>query len=137
MAVLNPRYALLTVAYCIMIFILSSMPYPERFSTGIRDEDKVAHCVLYGGLAFVVSMGLRKRGRPVRPSVQFLAPVLFAFLYGISDECHQFFVPGRTADPWDACSDALGGLLVQIVLCFFVWRLHRVSGKPENAPRIG
>jgi len=137
MAVLDRRFVLLTVAYCVMIFILSSIPSPERFfTTGIQNEDKVEHCILYGGLACVVSMGIRKRGRPVNPIVQFAVPILFAFLYGISDECHQYFVPGRTSDIWDAVSDATGGLLMQIFLCVFVWRLYRAH-KTEDPPRVG
>lgn len=136
MAVLNRRYALLVVAYCAMIFILSSMPYPREFSTGIENEDKVAHCILYGGLAFLVSMGLRKRGRPVSRGIQFVVPILFAFLYGVSDEFHQYFVPGRSCDPKDALSDATGALIMQIILCVFVWKLHRPS-KTEDPPRVG
>lgn len=137
MAALNRRYMWLTLAYCVLIFILSSIPSPQRyFTTGIDNEDKVEHCILYGGLAFLASMGIRKRGRPVHPLIQFAAPVLFVFLYGISDECHQYFVPGRTSDIWDAVSDATGGLIMQIILCVFVWKLHRPL-KAEDPPRVG
>jgi VanZ family protein len=41
-----------------------------------------------------------------------LAACAFAFCvaYGISDEWHQSFVPGRHADPWDVAKDAAGAL---------------------------
>lgn len=46
--------------------------------------------------------------------------VVCASLYGISDEIHQIFVPGRTADPvdWlvDTCGAALGALILYAVL---------------------
>jgi VanZ family protein len=39
-----------------------------------------------------------------------LAAVTLAFCiaYGISDEWHQSFVPGRHADAWDVLKDAIG-----------------------------
>jgi VanZ family protein len=33
-----------------------------------------------------------------------------AILYGLSDEWHQSFVPGRTPDVWDLVVDAIGAL---------------------------
>lgn len=48
------------------------------------------------------------------------ASVLCASLYGISDEIHQIFVPGRTADPvdWlvDTCGAALGAFAAYAIL---------------------
>ena len=41
---------------------------------------------------------------------------VFSCLYGISDELHQLFVPGRNADVYDAVSDAAGALIVITVL---------------------
>jgi VanZ family protein len=37
--------------------------------------------------------------------------VLLSFLYGISDEIHQHFVPYRSADLMDVLADMLGGLM--------------------------
>lgn len=135
MSVLNPRYALVTVAYCVMLFWLSSTASPVHLKPMFPGEDKLVHAVLYGGLALVVSMGLRRRGRPVSTLVQFWGPVAFAFLYGISDEFHQRFVPGRTADVWDACADGAGALVMQIVLCRYVWRLRRGS-ETKDTPGV-
>lgn len=48
------------------------------------------------------------------------AAVLCASLYGISDEIHQIFVPGRTADPvdWlvDTCGATLGAFIAYAIL---------------------
>lgn len=49
----------------------------------------------------------------------FLLVLLIAFIYGISDEIHQAFVPGRTASIFDAISDGFGGLIGAII---FRWR---------------
>jgi len=37
--------------------------------------------------------------------------MLFCSLYGISDEWHQSFVPGRDADPFDWLADSIGGAI--------------------------
>jgi len=36
---------------------------------------------------------------------------LLTLVYGVSDEVHQRFVPGRTPDPWDVVADATGGAI--------------------------
>lgn len=125
---MNPRYTVLTVFYCAGLFWLSSTASPIHFQPALPGEDKLLHAGLYGGLAFVVSMGLRRRGRPVGSAVQFWAPIIFAGLYGVSDEWHQSFVPGRTPDFWDVCADTAGAVIVQLVLCRYVWHLHRAPG---------
>lgn len=40
-----------------------------------------------------------------------VAAVLLATLYGVSDELHQSFVPGRSADRYDVLADCLGAAL--------------------------
>ncbi|HZJ10327.1 MAG TPA: VanZ family protein [Trueperaceae bacterium] len=64
-------------------------------------SDKVAHAFAYlvlGGLA-ALATGSRAGG------------ALLAVLYGISDEIHQSFVPGRTPELWDLVADASGALV--------------------------
>lgn len=50
--------------------------------------------------------------------------VILAFvitcLYGVSDEFHQKFVPGRTPDVYDVVADAIGGLF--FLGTYLVWR---------------
>lgn len=36
---------------------------------------------------------------------------LFSFLYGLSDEWHQSFVPGRQVELGDLLADGIGGFL--------------------------
>ena len=46
-------------------------------------------------------------GRPATARVMLLA-VLISTLYGVTDELHQAFVPGRVADAWDVLKDLAG-----------------------------
>lgn len=55
-------------------------------------------------LARALAGGLR---RPVTVRVAALA-VLISALYGVTDELHQSFVPGRFADAWDLLKDVAG-----------------------------
>lgn len=121
---MKPPYLLLTAAYCAGIFFLSSSVNPVGVPDLSMNLDKVFHGILYGGLALTVSIGIRRSRPGVRGWVQFAVPVLFAALYAVSDEFHQWFVPGRHADVWDVTADVTGAFVVQAALCFGVWRVR-------------
>ncbi len=87
--------------------------------------DKVAHAILYGGLTLCFSWGLKRSNTDVRYWVQCFVPVIFAMLYGLSDEIHQLFVPKRNFDWWDWCADIVGAILAQVILCKGIWKLKR------------
>jgi VanZ family protein len=55
-----------------------------------------------------------------------LLSVLSAGVYGISDEIHQYFVPGRSADVMDVAADFIGAALgVLLYMCFIIKRTAR------------
>jgi hypothetical protein len=94
------------VAYCAFIFFLSAQ---SEFNVGpkvmwqlIFDFDKVVHAIEYAVLAALLLRATRN------------APLslLTAVLYGVSDEVHQYFVPGRSASPFDALADLTGASIV-------------------------
>jgi len=65
---------------------------------------------------------MRRSGRPVSPWVQCFVPILFAVLYGITDEIHQLYVPNRNFDVGDLLADLAGATLMQMALCYTYWR---------------
>jgi VanZ family protein len=98
------------IGYCALIFFLSSqsdLTLPEE----IPASDKFAHLVEYGVLGWLWARAVIYE----RPGWSAMAIVLsalaFAGGYGLSDEWHQFYVPGRFADLLDAIVDACGGAL--------------------------
>lgn len=110
----------LALGYAGLIFFLSSQssfPVPR----GIFSFDKVIHLVEYAVLALLVARALRPW-----PHAAFGAIVL-ATLYGVSDEFHQSFVPGRSSDPYDAIADGLGALLGAAAFTFHSRRGLRVK----------
>ncbi len=48
--------------------------------------------------------------------IRLMISVSAVVLYGISDEFHQGFVPGRSVDVRDALADAAGGLCSAVVI---------------------
>lgn len=124
---MRPRYTIATVLYCGFLFLLSSDTNPPTFELPwhVLGLDKVIHAMLYAGLGAIVSLGIRRSGRPVSPWAQCFFPVLFALLYGISDEIHQLYVPNRNFDLGDVLADVAGASLAQTGLCYAYWRGNR------------
>jgi VanZ family protein len=107
--------------YAGMIFLLSSRNYQNIHLE--HQTDKLVHLLLYGGLGYCLLRGYRKDGRWARPR---LWTILLVVLYGISDEFHQSFVPGRDTEFMDVVFDGLGGLLALCVTTAadrFGWRI--------------
>jgi len=99
-----------TIGYCLLIFVLSSISrgvhIPSPFGS-----DKVLHFVEYGVLGFLLARLIANARSTFSRRFLIGLVVILAILYGISDEVHQAFVPGRNASPWDVLADGLGGVL--------------------------
>jgi VanZ family protein len=102
------------VAWAAVIFTLSSFSTLPEPPTGITD--KHAHLGAYGLLAATLLWGLTDRA-PARTTWTAVAiAVVAATLYGVSDEFHQSFVPGREVSALDLAADAAGAVLVAVAL---------------------
>jgi len=109
--------------YALAIFVESSISHVPAFPSGFTDKD--GHALLYAGLAVLVlraASGARWDGLTFRAAG---AAVAFAAIYGITDEFHQSFVPGRTADVNDWVADCTGAATGVAV----VWLIARVVRK--------
>lgn len=74
-------------------------------------SDKSLHAAAYFGLAVLLVRAL-SGGWRARLTVRVaLGAMLIAMAYGMSDEVHQLFVPGRMADVYDLYADATGAAL--------------------------
>ena len=89
------------------IFLVSDQPaLPELPG---RIPDVVAHALVYAVLGALMLRALAgARWLRVTLGNAALAVVLSA-AYGLTDEFHQSFVPGRTAEARDLAADAAGG----------------------------
>ena len=92
-----------------LIFAASSIPNLRNLPGGI--SDKSGHSIGYAMLAGVFLRALaggRLRGVTWKRG---LLAIVLATLYGVSDEFHQLFVPGRSADPYDVLADCVGATI--------------------------
>ena len=102
-------FLLLAIAWASVIFYLSSQPgidTPLLFP----GQDKLFHLIAFGLLGFLF-MGAMKATRSGYRTMQVWIVVGLVALYGVLDELHQYIVPGRSAEIYDALADAAGGLL--------------------------
>jgi VanZ family protein len=94
------------IAITIQSAIIKHLPLPS-----FANSDKFLHFFVYGLLGMLAARGM------LFAKSKFLNKhyLLFAFLlgstFGLSDEIHQYFVPGRCADVYDWLADSLGILV--------------------------
>jgi len=93
------------LAWAGLIFWLSAQPKLPDLPFLFPGADKLIHAGFYGVLALLVLAALRPRARLV------WLPIVVASLYGATDEWHQRYVPGRTADVLDWSADTAGAAL--------------------------
>ena len=86
-------------------------------------SDKILHIGSYAALGVTVFRGFAGARFAAMTRGRALATVLFCILYGVSDEFHQSFVPGRTPDVRDLVADGAGAALGVAALMFLkaVW----------------
>jgi VanZ family protein len=106
------------------IFVLSSISGSAYPATNLVNADKLVHLFLYGLLGGLCARGLA-RGSGLAPRSLFFLAALLSTLYGVSDELHQAFVPGRNSDWRDVVADAVGSLLGAALVAAVVARRRR------------
>lgn len=122
---------LLLAGYALVIFIQSSLPSPA-LGPDVPGQDKVLHLAAYGLMGYLACRAFATlRGLRTLRWVC-LAGVLFSILFGLSDEWHQAFVPGRQADGWDWAADSLGAILGALV---YAWRHRPAATSGAAFPR--
>ncbi|ADC66063.1 VanZ family protein [Ferroglobus placidus DSM 10642] len=141
-------YGIFAIVYASAIFLLSSSSNPPNpisrenivviydflkehglgflavpFYFAFKYPDKFAHILLYVGFGFVLNPAVRDLIK-FNPYVM---TILIGTSYGIFDEIHQMFVPGRSSSVMDLFADMLGLILSQIFVMGFnkykIWRL--------------
>ncbi|HET6764806.1 MAG TPA: VanZ family protein [Longimicrobiaceae bacterium] len=96
---------------------LSTVPTPE-----IPGFDKVEHFATYALLAWLSCRAFAATGMDARWGV------VLASFYGLSDELHQAFVPGRSSDVFDWVADTAGG-----AAALFLYLRHTRRAPPSAA----
>jgi len=137
-------YYIITIIYSSLIFYYSSQESIGGTGMNPLEFDKANHLLEYFILGFLVYLCFhyslfehRFLGKFYNTKIMkdSIASILIGSLYGVSDEIHQYFVPGRTGDPFDVVADCLGvsfGVFIAIQFQFYKARLiTRESTKGE------
>lgn len=96
------------IAYMAMLFVFSSLSTLPSPPGDLSAYD--VHIAAYAGLGALTA---RATGRGLR-DVSWRAvgsAILIAAAYGVTDEYHQLFTPGRSFDVLDMAADALGSIV--------------------------
>ena len=115
------------VAYMALIFALSATDSPP---SPAQVDDKAQHFLGYGGLGVLALRATAGGALSGLTAGTALAAWALAAAYGVTDEYHQRFVPGRTADVADVLADATGAAIGVLAAWAFgiIARSRRSSG---------
>ena len=104
-------FSLPAIIIAVTIFILSNGPQPGLPNLGIVWEDKLLHLTSYFifGLALILFMIANFQSMSVRKIA--LITIIIGAFYGLSDEIHQNYIPGRHCDLFDWIADLIGVII--------------------------
>ncbi|MBN8614401.1 MAG: VanZ family protein [Deltaproteobacteria bacterium] len=94
--------------YMAIIWLVSSLEAPTFPTASFPLRDKGVHAVEYGVLGFLLAHACLRTFRDRAAIRVALFAVLAGVLWGVLDEIHQAFVPGRSADLLDLVADSVG-----------------------------
>lgn len=112
LAVVKRLFALLIGAAIWFLSSQSILPQPK----GILGFDKLQHLVAYLVLAAAIGLWFPSEWRRKRRLMPLILTALISSIYGIVDEVHQFYVPGRDCNVWDWLADTAGAILGSVII---------------------
>lgn len=95
----------------------------EKIEYPVRKAAHMTEYAILGLLSFAFYRGILKKEKR-----QFLAALLTAAVYAATDEFHQYFIPGRSAEVMDVCIDTLGASIGLAILFFTLKVVRNIPG---------
>jgi len=127
-------YWLPAVAVATTIFALSSVSdFGALEHPFLAESDKTIHAIAYGILAVSILWGILGGFDRVPFFRTLVLAAAMASIYGITDEFHQYFVPGRAAVWQDWAADTVGAVIG--VGAVWLYTRMRFYGKDLHADR--
>lgn len=114
-----------------LIFILSAQPDLPQAPGPWLDAllKKAGHALSYGVLAWLYRRALSRHfGEGRTPVILRIVSISLAIAYGLSDEYHQTFVPGRDGNLLDVAVDGVGACGAMLL----DWWLERRRALPRQ-----
>ncbi|MCH7722560.1 MAG: VanZ family protein [Bacteroidetes bacterium] len=108
------------IVYWICLLIATSLPTADLPSVAI--SDKLKHFGAFFGLSILLALTLHYQNKFLLFKKYFLvAALVITSLYGLLDEIHQSFIPGRYNEFMDWVADSLGAI-AGILLVFYLMK---------------
>lgn len=85
--------------------------------------DKIGHALAYGGLAILLHGAMQYSSLRWAYSKTSQVVWLTILGFGVTDELHQSFIPGRAMDPVDWAADAIGSAIAILLLALAQCRI--------------
>jgi len=127
------KYWLPVYLYLLLIVIMSSLSKPPVPKLKFFEIDKLYHLIEYGILSFLSLRAFMNSPRKILSSDAVFFTVLTTVVFGLTDEIHQAFVPGRSSNIADWVFDSLGA--VAGVLALKLWL--KIYAKIRTRRRLG
>jgi VanZ family protein len=114
----------------VAVLIFSASGRSQVADPGIPNVDKVIHFLVYGLLGtLVVRTGVGGRWAPI-------IALVVTSLYGVTDEIHQSFVPGRSMELADWVADTAGASVAILMYARWAWYRVRLEAPVRRKRRI-
>ncbi len=112
------------IVYWIVLFTATSIPEESVPSFGVGD--KVNHFSAYFILSILLylTLSFQEKSVFVRSNAVLLT-ALIILLYGVLDELHQMFIPGRSAELLDWLADAVGAICGILVISLLLKKFKK------------
>ena len=105
------------VAEMILVFLVQTVPNLQIPTGQVTSPDKQLHVITYGVLSVLFMRALADARWAGLTWLRAFQAWGFAAAYGLFDEVHQRFVPGRSGSIGDWLADVAGAAVSVLVLC--------------------
>lgn len=120
----------ITIFIAMIIFYMSSRTFAPDPSVGRRWQPIAYHFYAFLFLSAFLLISMIK-GKPENKKL-IITAIIIAVLYGISDEFHQFFVPGRDSSISDVLTDSAGILFAGVLYSLYNLRKFQGAKSPKE-----
>ena len=112
------------------IFYMSSQPYDPVPTIKLQLKSTIYHIGIFFLLCLFLMMALSKGKNKEWLSFA----ILLSFFYGVTDELHQLFVPGRHATIRDVLTDSVGIIFAFLIYYITIeWRNNKNTFKKDKS----
>lgn len=111
----NLKFWLPVYLYAVFIFVLSAIPELPQIGPDVPNSDKFFHMLEYGIFGLLLARAFKNSSSQFLMGNFLILTCLVSCLYGITDEFHQSFVPGRESNVWDVLFDTIGAFFGCVV----------------------